>query len=75
MNVLNELDKNRTPAEIIQDVLACIKDRNEESVTRVDKLNSLVRLIKNHERLKYTYPAEPFLYGYDNYFLMLKNNL
>ncbi|GBC19604.2 hypothetical protein RIR_jg41870.t1 [Rhizophagus irregularis DAOM 181602=DAOM 197198] len=62
-DVERDEDKNRTPAEIIQDVLACIKDRNEESATRVDKLNSLVRLIKNHERLKYTYPAKPFLYG------------
>ncbi len=61
---LNELDKNRTPAEIIQDVLTCIKDRTEEPLIRIEKLNSLVRLIKNHERLKYTYPAEPFLRGY-----------
>ncbi|RIA92645.1 Rapamycin-insensitive companion of mTOR, N-term-domain-containing protein [Glomus cerebriforme] len=62
-DVERDEDKNRTPAEIIQDVLTCIKDRTEESVTRVDKLNSLVRLIKNHERLKYTYPANPFLHG------------
>ncbi|CAI2163170.1 13482_t:CDS:10 [Funneliformis geosporum] len=62
-DVERDEDKNRTPAEIIQDVLTCIKDRGEEPATRVEKLNSLVRLIKNHERLKYTYPAEPFLRG------------
>ncbi|CAJ0754406.1 3948_t:CDS:10 [Entrophospora sp. SA101] len=62
-DVERDEDKNKTPAEIIQDVLNCIQNRSEEPGIRIDKLNGLVRLIKNHERLKYTYPAEPFLKG------------
>ncbi|CAG8628166.1 8090_t:CDS:10, partial [Acaulospora morrowiae] len=62
-DVERDEDRTRTPAEIINDVLTCIQNREEEAATRVDKLGSLVRLIKNHERLKYTYPAEPFLRG------------
>ncbi|CAG8523548.1 7861_t:CDS:10 [Ambispora leptoticha] len=57
------LDTTKTPAEIIDDVISCIQNRSEEPATRVEKLGSLIRLIKNHERIKYTYPPEPLLRG------------
>ncbi|KAG9297891.1 hypothetical protein G9A89_000054, partial [Geosiphon pyriformis] len=56
-------DTSRTPAEIIDEVLSCIQKRAEEPSFRVEKLGSLIRLIKNHERIKYTYPPEPLLQG------------
>jgi len=59
--LIHNIDPSRTPVEIINEVLLSIQNDEDELVMRVEKL---IRVLKNHERLKYTYPPDPLFRGY-----------